>query len=171
MDINTYLLKYRAFYYSFYCSPEIQQKVTDLQSTWDDLVELATARKEALAGAKQVHVFDRTAEEIITWIKEKERDLTYSQYVQDSDAIEQLVRKHQALETEIKAIKDKVEYIEQEGERLIGEFPDTKEHIDDKRDDMLNAWEDLQARVEKEKHYLQQSEQLRSYFDEYHDLL
>lgn len=118
-----------------------------------------------------MHVFDRTAEEIITWIQEKERDLTYSQYVQDSDAIEQLVRKHQALETEIKAIRDKVEYIETEGERLIGEFPDTKEHIDDKRDDMLNAWEDLQARVEKEKHYLQQSEQLRSYFDEYHDLL
>lgn len=82
-----------------------------------------------------------------------------------------MVRKHQALETEIKAIRDKVEFIAQEGERLIGEFPDTKDHIDDKRDDLLDAWKDLQFRVEKEKHYLQQSEQLRSYFDEYHDLL
>lgn len=152
-------------------STEVQQKVIDLQNTWEDLVELANARKEALAGAKQVHVFDRTAEEIISWIQEKEADISYSAYVQDSEAIEQLIRKHQALETEMKAIKDKVDLIEQEGDRLISEFPDTKEHIDDKREDTVSAWEDLQTKAEREKDYLQQSEQLQSYFDEYHDLL
>lgn len=152
-------------------SPEVQQKVTELQNTWEDLVELSNARREALAGAKQVHVFDRTAEEIISWIHEKEADLTYGTYIQDSEAIEQLIRRHQAFESEMKAIKDKVEHIEQEGERLIAEFPDTKDHIDDKRDDTLTAWEDLQAKAEKVKEYLQQSEQLQSYFDEYHDLV
>ncbi|VEN48181.1 unnamed protein product [Callosobruchus maculatus] len=152
-------------------SSEVQQKVTELQNTWEDLVELANARKDALAGAKQVHVFDRTAEEIISWIQEKEADLSYGAYIQDSEAIEQLLRKHQALETEMKAIKDKVDYIEQEGDRLIAEFPDTKDHIDDKREDTVSAWEDLQLKAEREKDYLQQSEQLQSYFDEYHELL
>ncbi|KAJ8981846.1 hypothetical protein NQ317_001809 [Molorchus minor] len=107
-------------------SMEVQQRVIELQNTWEDLVELANARKEALAGAKQVHVFDRTAEEIISWIQEKEADLSYSAYVQDSEAIEQLMRKHQALESEMKAIKDKVDYIEQEGDRLIADFPTLK---------------------------------------------
>lgn len=152
-------------------SPEVQQKVSELQNTWEDLVELSNARKEALAGAKQVHVFDRTAEEIISWIHEKESDLSYGTYVLDPETTEQLIRKHQALESEMKAIRDKVEHIEQEGERLISEFPDTKDHIDDKRDDTLSAWKDLQIKAEKVKDYLQQSEQLQSYLDEYHDLV
>lgn len=92
-------------------------------------------------------------------------------YVQDSEAIEQLIRKHQALETEIKAIRDRVDFIIHEGDRLVTEFPDTKEHIDDKKEDTLSAWEDLQLKVERERDYLQQSEQLQSYFDEYQELL
>lgn len=81
------------------------------------------------------------------------------------------MRKHQALETEMKAIKDKVDFVEQEGDRLIAEFPDTREHIDDKREDTVSALEDLQAKVERQKYFLQQSEQLQSYFEEYHGLL
>ncbi|ERL92196.1 hypothetical protein D910_09516 [Dendroctonus ponderosae] len=114
-------------------SSEVQQRVSELKSSWDDLIELANARKEALNGAKQVHLYDRTAEEIISWIQEKESDLIYG--------------------------------------KLVTEFPDTKEHIDDKKEDTLSAWEDLQLKVEREREYLQQSEQLQSYFDEYQELL
>ncbi|XP_023018167.2 spectrin beta chain, non-erythrocytic 5 kst isoform X2 [Leptinotarsa decemlineata] len=152
-------------------SSVVQEKVNDLQTTWEDLIELASARKEALAGAKQVHVFDKTAEEVISWIQEKEADVTYEAYIEDSEVIEQLMRKHQALETEIKAIKDKVDFIEQEGDRLIAEFPDTKDHIDDKREITVSALEDLQTKTERQKDFLQQSEQLQSYFDGYHDLV
>ncbi|CAG9768666.1 unnamed protein product [Ceutorhynchus assimilis] len=152
-------------------SSEVQQKVSELKGSWDDLIELANARKEALNGAKQVHLFDRTAEEIISWIQEKESDLIYGAYVQDSEAIEKLMRKHQALESEMKAIRDKVDYIVQEGNRLINEFPDTKDHIDDKKEDTFSAWEDLQLKVEREREFLLQSEQLQSYFDEYQELL
>ncbi|XP_030753943.1 spectrin beta chain, non-erythrocytic 2 isoform X2 [Sitophilus oryzae] len=152
-------------------SSDVQQKVIELQNTWADLVELANARKEALAGAKQVHLFDRTAEEVISWIQEKEADLLFGAYIQDSETIQQLLRKHQALETEMKAIRDRVDFVEQEGDRLIFEFPDTKEHIDDKKLDTLTVWKDLQLKVEKERDYLLQSEQLQTYFDEYQDLL
>lgn len=152
-------------------SSEVQQKVSELRASWDDLIELVNARKEALNGAKQVHLFDRTAEEIISWIHEKESDLIYGAYLQDSEAIEKLIRKHQALETEMKAIKERVEYIIQEGDRLVSEYPDTKEHIDDRKDDTLSAWEDLLIKVERERDYLLQSEQLQSYFDEYQELL
>ncbi|XP_076250387.1 spectrin beta chain, non-erythrocytic 5 kst isoform X4 [Rhynchophorus ferrugineus] len=152
-------------------SSDIQQKVFDLQNAWADLIELANARKDALAGAKQVHMFDRTAEEVISWIQEKEADLLYGVYIPDSETIQQFLRKHQALETEMKAIRDRVDFIEQEGERLISEFPDTKEHIDDKKLDTLTAWKDLQLKVEKQRDYLLQGEQLQTYFDEYQDLL
>jgi spectrin beta len=152
-------------------SPEVQMKVTEVRNQWDDLLELAHARKDALAGAKQVHVFDRTAEEIISWIQEKQADLTYDTIGQDLESIQDLLRKHQALENEMRAIRDKVEHVEQEGEKLINEFPDTKEHIDVKCEDMLNAWGALQTDAEERKDHLQQAEQLQAYFDQYQDLL
>lgn len=71
----------------------------------------------------------------------------------------------------MKAIRDRVDFIVNEGDRLVNEFPDTKEHIDDKKEDTFSAWEDLQLKVERERDYLQQSEQLQSYFDEYQELL
>lgn len=152
-------------------SPDVQQKVNELKLNWQDLVELANARKDALAGAKQVHVYDKTAEEIIAWIQEKESDLAFGGYGEDSEAIELQLRKHQALESEMKAIKDKVDYIERERDRLISEFPDTKEHVDDKREDTILVWDDLQTKAARRKDELQQAEQTQSYFDEYHDLL
>ncbi|RZC41345.1 spectrin alpha chain, non-erythrocytic 1, partial [Asbolus verrucosus] len=152
-------------------SSEVQQKVSEVRNQWEDLLELANARKDALGGAKQVHVFDRTAEEIISWIHEKQADLSYDTFGQDLESIQDQIRKHQALESEMKAIKEKVDYIEQEGEKLITEFPDTKDHIDDKCEDTLSAWEDLQTQAERRKDHLQQAEQLQAYFDQYQDLL
>lgn len=152
-------------------SAEVQQRVSDITNCWEDLLELANARKDALAGAKQVHVFDRTAEEIISWIHEKEADLPYEAVEQDLDIIQDLIRKHQAFENEMKAIQDKVDNVEQEGKRLIGEFPDTKEHIDDKTEDVLGAWEDLQTMSERRRENLKQAEQVQTYFDQYQDSL
>ncbi|XP_063909279.1 spectrin beta chain, non-erythrocytic 1 isoform X5 [Zophobas morio] len=152
-------------------SSEVQQRVSEVRDHWNDLLELANARKDALAGAKQVHVFDRTAEEIISWIQEKHGDLQYDTYGQDLEIIQDQLRNHQGLENEMKAIREKVEYVEQEGEKLINEFPDTKEHIDDKCEDMLSAWGGLQTDAATRKNHLQQAEQLQAYFDNYQDLL
>ncbi|KAK9874725.1 hypothetical protein WA026_005540 [Henosepilachna vigintioctopunctata] len=152
-------------------SSKIQEKMTEVQTQWEDLLELVNVRKEALYGAKQVHMFDRTAEEIISWIHEKEADLSYDTYGQDLESIQDLMRKHQAFESEVKVIKDKVDFIEQEAEKLIDEFPDTKEHIDDKKEDTVKAYEYLVVCAERRKGNLHQAEQSQVYFDQYQDLL
>lgn len=66
---------------------KIKQKIEDIKQQWDDLQELAHARQDALAGAKQVHVFDRTADETIQWIQEKESSLAVD-YGQDLESIQ-----------------------------------------------------------------------------------
>ncbi|XP_044756004.1 spectrin alpha chain isoform X2 [Coccinella septempunctata] len=152
-------------------SAKIQEKMSEVQAQWEDLLELVNVRKEALAGAKQVHMFDRTAEEIISWIHEKEADLSYNTYGQDLESIQDLLRKHQAFESEMRVIKDKVDFIEHEAKKLIEEFPDTKEHIDDKREDTVKAYEYLLVCAERRKDNLQQAEQSQVYIDQYQDLL
>ncbi|CAH0552966.1 unnamed protein product [Brassicogethes aeneus] len=152
-------------------SPDVKAKVEEVKLAWKDLCELVAARREALAGAKKVHLFDRTAEEIISWIEEKVTEVNYNNYDLDSEAVAQNIRRHQALENEMKIIRDKIESIKQDADRLIEEFPDTKDHIDDKVLTTEQAWEDLTKTAEHRKNHLFVAEQLQSYFDKYHDLL
>jgi len=63
---------------------------------------------QALAGAKQVHVFDRRADETIGWIQEKDSALSGQGYGQDLETIQALVRQHQVFETDLAAVKEQV---------------------------------------------------------------
>lgn len=150
---------------------KIEQKVSEVKDQWEDLMELAQARHEALAGAKQVHLFDRTADETISWILEKEATLAIDTYDQDLESIQALARKHGAFESELVAVKEQVEAVELEAHRLSELFPDAEEHIEVKREDTVSAWQELQAKAEQRRENLQQAEQLQAYFDQYQDLM
>lgn len=65
---------------------------------------------QALAGAKQVHVFDRRADETIGWIQEKDAALSAQGYGQDLETIQALVRQHQVFETDLAAVKEQVRH-------------------------------------------------------------
>ncbi|KAK4883333.1 hypothetical protein RN001_006652 [Aquatica leii] len=150
---------------------KIEQKLTEVKDQWEDLIELAQARHDALTGAKQIHIFDRTADETIAWIIEKEANLAIDTYDQDLESIQALVRKHAGFETELVAVKEQVEAIEKEAHRLSELFPDAEEHIEVKKEDTLNVWEELQTKTSHRKENLQQAEQLQAYFDQYQDLM
>lgn len=53
---------------------------------------------QALAGAKQVHTFDRSADETISWILEKDNVLSNEDYGHDLETIQALVRRHEGFE-------------------------------------------------------------------------
>lgn len=150
---------------------EIKAKVNEVNDQWEDLSELATARHEALAGARRVHIFDRTADETIAWIQEKESSLSTDFYGLDLESIQALVRRHNTFESELAAIKEQIETIEQEAEKLIELYPDAEEHIAVKREDSQGAWEDLRAKSQQRKENLEQAEQLQTYFDQHQEFL
>lgn len=152
-------------------SPRIEQKVNDIKDQWADLLELANARSEALTGAKQVHMFDRTADETIAWIAEKDSTLGLDYYGKDLEDTQALLRKHTAFESELQAVKMQVDGVEEEAIRLIEQFPDAEEHIDVKREDVIVAWDDIVKRAEERREKLYQAEQLQTYFDQHQDLL
>ncbi|XP_045480921.1 spectrin beta chain, non-erythrocytic 1-like [Harmonia axyridis] len=144
-------------------SAKIQEKMIEVQTQWKDLLELVNGLNELLVGAKQVHMFDRRAEEIITWICEKEVDLCYDTNSQDSESNQDLLRKPQTFEGELEVIEDKANFIEQEAKKLVEEFPDTNEHVDSKKEDTLEAYKYLVVCAERKKYNLQQLEPSRVY--------
>ncbi|XP_057323872.1 spectrin beta chain, non-erythrocytic 1 isoform X4 [Microplitis mediator] len=149
---------------------KINNKIYETKQQWDDLKELAHARQEALAGAKQVHMFDRTADETISWIQEKDASLSADGYGHDLETIQALVRKHKAFETDLAAVKEQVESVIAEASRLAELFPDAREHIAVKHEEVDENWNELLNKAEQRQYKLTQAEQLEAYFDEYRDL-
>ena len=89
-------------------SAKIRAKVDEVNQLWDDLNELSHARQDALSGAKLVHVFDRNADETVTWITEKEAVLYSEDYGQDLEGVQALLRKHAGFEHDLAAVKEQV---------------------------------------------------------------
>ncbi|XP_045489789.1 spectrin beta chain, non-erythrocytic 1 isoform X1 [Pieris rapae] len=139
----------------------VKQKMEDIRGLWDDLKELAVARQEALAGARQVHEFDRSAEETLAWVAEKEATL---------QLLKQL---HQlkALRADLNAIREKHAHLKNEADRLGAAFPDAKEHVQAKLEDVTEALEALEERAAHCEQQLQLADQLQAYFDTYQELM
>ncbi|XP_055551148.1 spectrin beta chain, non-erythrocytic 1 isoform X2 [Wyeomyia smithii] len=149
----------------------IKGKRDETKQLWEELKDLVLARQEALAGAKQVHLFDRTADETISWINEKISAVLSDDYGHDLETIQALVRTHESFEAELGAIKEQLESVVSEAQKLGDTFPDAKEHIEVKRDETIEAWSELKEKTFQRKEKLMQAEQLQAYFDEYRDLM
>ncbi|XP_046975216.1 spectrin beta chain, non-erythrocytic 5 isoform X2 [Vanessa cardui] len=139
----------------------VKQRIEDIKGLWDDLKELAIARQEALAGARQVHEFDRSAEETLAWVAEKEAALQLPR------ALHQL----RALRADLQAIRDQHQHLTQEAERLGAAFPDAKEHVLAKLEDVTESLAALEERAAHNEHQLELAGQLQAYFDKYQELM
>ncbi|XP_017057853.1 spectrin beta chain, non-erythrocytic 1 isoform X2 [Drosophila ficusphila] len=149
----------------------IKAKRDETKQLWEELRDLVHARQDALAGAKQVHVYDRVADETIQLIGEKDASLISEDYGQDLESIQALGRKHQVFESELVAIQAQVDSVLAEAVKLGEIYPDAREHIEVKRDETVEAWSELREKTAARKNKLSQAEQLQSYFDEYRDLI
>jgi spectrin beta len=87
---------------------EIEEKTKEVNGMWEDLSELASARREALSGAKKVHAFDKKIDDTLEWILEKEALLSVEINCQDSETIQDLKQRQVGLKQDVKAINDQV---------------------------------------------------------------
>ena len=79
-----------------------------VNDSWNDLMELAVARKEALAGAKMVHAFDKKIDEMLEWILEKEALLSVDVNCPDNESIQDHMQRQDGLKQDLKAISEQV---------------------------------------------------------------
>ncbi|CAG9789926.1 unnamed protein product [Diatraea saccharalis] len=153
-------------------SNRVRQRIDDLRGLWDDLKELALARQEALAGARQVHEFDRSAEETAAWVQEKEAALQAdTAHAHHAHALHARRRRLHALHADLDAIRAAADRLQLEADRLGTAFPDAKEHVTAKLEDVTEALEALTQRAAHSSQQLELAEQLQAYFGTYQELL
>ncbi|XP_053623069.1 spectrin beta chain, non-erythrocytic 2 isoform X2 [Plodia interpunctella] len=150
----------------------VRQRVEDIKGLWDDLKELALARQEALAGARKVHEFDRSADETGAWIAEKHSALrSEATPARALHALHAQQRRLHALRADLEAIRAAHLNLQKEAERLGEAFPDAREHVSSKLEDVSDALAALAARAQHCDQQLALAGQLQAYFPQYQELL
>jgi spectrin beta len=123
-------------------------------------------------GARQVHLFDRTADETITWLAEKDSALNtvLTSTGHDVQTIQSLVKKHDTFVADIAAVKVQVEQLSADANSLGEKLPDAKEHVFVKLEKTMEALQKLLQKIASAKGQLRQSEQVQAFYDELGEL-
>merc|ERR550519_2731185 len=86
-----------------FASDEIKNRLTALHDHWSQLKEKANQRKQDLDDSLQAHQYFADATEAESWMKEKEPLAGNADYGKDEDASEALLKKHEALMSDLEA--------------------------------------------------------------------
>ncbi|KAF8785263.1 Spectrin beta chain like protein [Argiope bruennichi] len=121
-------------------SENVDELLKELQATWEKLKESAESRHKVLEQEKS-----------------------------DLESIKTLLRHHDTIEGDLKAIEEQVQALCEEASNLAIQFPDSKEDIEAKQQAVMSSWKKCTEKAANRKDRLQQAEQLQSYFDEARD--
>uniref|UniRef100_A0A671QH53 Spectrin alpha chain, non-erythrocytic 1-like n=1 Tax=Sinocyclocheilus anshuiensis TaxID=1608454 RepID=A0A671QH53_9TELE len=123
----------------------ILKKQEEVNAAWQRLKGLAQQRQGKLFGAAEVQRFNRDVDETISWIKEKEQLMASDDFGRDLASVQALLRKHEGLERDLAALKDKVNTLGGEADRLQQTHPQNASQIHLKRDELITNWEQIRT--------------------------
>ena len=151
-----------------------EEKLAQVAALWAELREATAARQEALQGAKKVHTFYQSADETICWIREKESSTVLDEVnvnLDDLSTIQAKIRQLEGFDRDLDAVKEQVEALFVEADRLAALFPDISENIEERKNNVRAVWSGLSAGSVRHRENLLQIEAIQSYFDEFRLLL
>ncbi|XP_032452714.1 spectrin alpha chain isoform X2 [Nasonia vitripennis] len=99
--------------------PEIEQRLKLLEQAWSELKQLAATRGQKLDESLAYQQFLAKVEEEEAWIAEKQQLLSLEDYGDTMAAVQGLLKKHDAFETDFAAHGERCREIREAGEGLI----------------------------------------------------
>jgi len=91
-----------------FASEDIKSRLSTLHDHWNLLKEKAAQRKQDLEDSLQAHQYFADAGEAESWMREKEPLAGNADYGKDEDASEALLKKHEALMSDLEAFKNTI---------------------------------------------------------------
>jgi len=98
--------------------PEIQKRLQSLKDKWQVLKDKANKRRQDLDDSLQAHQYFADANEVESWIKEKEPIVGSHDFGKDEDSIEALLKKHEALLADSEAFKNTLAALNEQSKAL-----------------------------------------------------
>lgn len=97
-----------------FASDEIRNRVNALNDHWENLKEKSSQRKQDLEDSLQAHQYYADANEAESWMKEKEPIVSSTDYGKDEDSSEALLKKHEALMSDLNAFGNTIEALKEQ---------------------------------------------------------
>lgn len=99
-----------------FASDEIRNRVNTLYEHWVQLKDKANQRKQDLEDSLQAHQYYADANEAESWMKEKEPIVSSTDYGKDEDSSEALLKKHEALMSDLIAFGNTIEALKEQAQ-------------------------------------------------------
>ncbi|XP_025830723.1 spectrin alpha chain isoform X3 [Agrilus planipennis] len=106
-----------------FASDEIRNRVTTLQDHWNHLKDKANQRKQDLEDSLQAHQYYADANEAESWMREKEPIVSSTDYGKDEDSSEALLKKHEALMSDLLAFGNTIEALKEQAQSCRQQEP------------------------------------------------
>ncbi|XP_074621265.1 spectrin alpha chain, non-erythrocytic 1-like [Acropora palmata] len=125
-------------------SDEIKARCDQLQENWDELNSLAKQRQHKLDESLAYQQFSANVGEEEAWINEKNTLVGSDDFGDTLAAVQGLLKKHQAFETDLEVHRERVQDIENDGNQLIEKENHQAELIEHKISSMKNKLLELE---------------------------
>lgn len=137
-----------------------------INEAWSTLKKLAAHRHELLSNAKQIHAFNRDADEIGGRISEKAAMLATDDYGKDVASVEALQRKHEVFSRDLAALDGSVSALSDDAKRLCMSFPEYTEDVQQKQSTISWQWDELSNATRQRKEKLEDAHHLQHFLND-----
>jgi spectrin alpha len=150
---------------------KIKTQVQTLNEEWQQLQHITTERANQLGSAHEVQRFHRDVDETKDWIGEKDNALTNDDFGKDLRSVQTLQRKHEGMERDLAALRDKIRQLDETANRLMQSHPDTAEQTYAKQKEINEEWQQIVTKANARKEKLLDSYDLQRFLSDYRDLM
>uniref|UniRef100_A0A3Q3QVI0 Spectrin alpha chain, non-erythrocytic 1 n=1 Tax=Monopterus albus TaxID=43700 RepID=A0A3Q3QVI0_MONAL len=142
----------------------IRKKQEALVVRYEALREPMAARKQKLSDSLRLQQLFRDVEDEETWIREKEPIAASTNRGKDLIGVQNLLKKHQALQAEITGHEPRIKVVTQKGEAMVEEGHFAAEDVKAKLAELHGRWDTLKAKASQRRQDLEDSLQAQQYF-------
>ncbi|KAA0719870.1 Spectrin alpha chain, non-erythrocytic 1 [Triplophysa tibetana] len=142
----------------------IRKKQEAMVARYEALKEPMAARKQKLSDSLRLQQLFRDVEDEETWIREKEPIASSTNRGKDLIGVQNLLKKHQALQAEISGHEPRIKAVTQKGEAMVDEGHFAAEDVKAKQQELHNRWDGLKGKAAQRRQDLEDSLQAQQYF-------
>ncbi|XP_033104188.1 spectrin beta chain-like [Anneissia japonica] len=149
----------------------VRSKWESISESWRCVQEHCSMRNQQIQKSKILHKFNHDADEIRSWIQEKDTVVSTKDIGHDLSSVQVLIKRHNGFERELSALEEHVENLVSHASELVQGFPGAFEDISKRNDDVVEAWNQLLNKVSRRNMMLQQMEQQQVYLTDCNELM
>uniref|UniRef100_A0A8C0BRA6 Spectrin alpha chain, non-erythrocytic 1 n=1 Tax=Buteo japonicus TaxID=224669 RepID=A0A8C0BRA6_9AVES len=142
----------------------IKKKQEALVARYEALKDPMVARKQKLADSLRLQQLFRDIEDEETWIREKEPIAASTNRGKDLIGVQNLLKKHQALQAEIAGHEPRIKAVTQKGNAMVEEGHFAADDVKIKLNELNQKWDSLKAKASQRRQDLEDSLQAQQYF-------